>query len=156
MKRLYYYAEKSKYIHIFLSLVFLFLLVDCCISNQNNLDKAILGIAIISIIINVYKSLEGITLKYKKYICISKGTKYKGRIIGKTGINSLRNGYFYKLVILYGNSKVYTPLIQAKYVDALKSKKCIVNKYNNNIYINGYSLCEKGDLPVKIRIIDRI
>lgn len=155
MKRLYYYAEKSKYIHIFLLLVFLFLLIDCCISNQNQLDKAILGIAIISIVLNIYKAMEGITLKYKKYICISKGTQYKGRIVGKIGISTIRKGYFYKLVILYGNSKVSTPLIQAKYVDALKSKKCIVNEYNGNIYINGYSLCEKGDLPVKISIVDK-
>ena len=43
--------------------------------------------------------------------------------------------------------------MQTKYVDALKNKRCIVNVYGNNVYICGYSLCKKGDLPIKIRIV---
>ncbi|WP_302842869.1 hypothetical protein [Ruminococcus bicirculans (ex Wegman et al. 2014)] len=90
---------------------------------------------------------------YKKRICTLKGQQYKGRIVGKIGINAYREGYFYKLVVLYEKGKITTPLIQTKYVDALKNKRCIVNVYGNNVYICGYSLCKKGDLPIKIRIV---
>ncbi len=90
---------------------------------------------------------------HKKRICVLKGQQYEGRIVGKIGISTFRKGYFYKLVVLYKKGKITTPLIQAKYVDALKNKKCIVNVYGDNMYICGYSLCRKGDSPVKIRIV---
>lgn len=153
MKRLYYYVEKTMYIHILLILLFSSILFYVFYRNEYRLDNAILGIAILSILFNSYKAADGIILLYKKRICTLKGQQYKGRIVGKIGINAYREGYFYKLVVLYEKGKITTPLIQTKYVDALKNKRCIVNVYGNNVYICGYSLCKKGDSPVKIRIV---
>lgn len=153
MKKLYYYVEKAKYIHILLILLFSTILIFVCFHNKQHTDNAILGISILSILYNSYRALEGFILLHKKRICVLKGQQYEGRIVGKIGISTFRKGYFYKLVVLYKKGKITTPLIQAKYVDALKNKKCIVNVYGDNMYICGYSLCRKGDSPVKIRIV---
>lgn len=134
-------------------LVFILILIDCTVLTKDN-DIAVLGIALLSIALNFYKAIEGVTLLYKKHICISKGVKHEGRIVGKIGVSTIRNGYFYKLIVLYEKDKITTPLIQAKYVDNLKTKKCIVYVYDNKSYISGYTLCGKGDSPVKIRVVN--
>lgn len=150
MKRLYYYSEKTKYLHISLLLVYLFLII--CSFSMNN--KTGIVIFITAFFLHAYEASEGIILLYKKHICISKGQQFEGRIVGKIGISTLRKGYFYKLIVLYSNGKISTPFIRTKYADALKSRKCVVNIHNNLIYINGYTLCSKGDTPIKIRIVE--
>lgn len=135
-----------------LLLVYLFFIIWSF--SMNNNDKTVTVIFITAFLLHAYEASEGIILLYKKHICTSKGQQFEGRIVGKIGISTLRKGYFYKLIVLYKNGKISTPLIQAKYGDALKSRKCVVNVCNNLIYINGYTLCSKGDTPVKIRIIE--
>lgn len=153
MKRLYYYSEKTKYFHTLLLLFFSFLTVYLSFDKNYN-DKTGIGIFAAAILVNAYEASEGIILLYKKHICISKGQQFEGRIVGKIVISTINKGYFYKLIVLYKNGKISTPIIQTKYVDALKSKKCIVNVYNSLIYINGYTLCSKGDDPVEIKIVE--
>ena len=153
MKRLYYYVEKTKYIHILLILLFSSVLFFVYYNNEHHVDYAILAIAILSVLFNLYKVVDGIILLYKKRICTLKGQQYEGIIVGKIEISAFKEGYFYKLVVLYEKGKITTPLIQTKYVDALKNKRCTVNVYGNNVYISGYSLCRNGDTPVEIRIV---
>ena len=153
MKRLYYYAEKTKYVHLLFILISLAVLVFLYTQHDRHNDNAILGVAFLSILYNSYKLSDGLILLYKKRICTQRGQQYDGRIVGKIGKSTLREGYFYKLIVLYEKDKITTPLIQAKYVEALKSKKCIVYVYDNKAYISGYTLCEKGDSPIKVRIV---
>lgn len=153
MRRLYYYVEKTMYIHILLILLFSSILFYVLYRSEYQVDNTILAIAVLSVILNSYKALDGIILLYKKRICTLKGQQYEGKLVGKIGTSAFREGYFYKLVITYEKGKIITPLVQTKYVDSLKNKKCIVNVYGNNVYVCGYSLCKKGDSPVKIRIV---
>lgn len=66
MKRLYYYAEKTKYVHLLFILISLAVLVFLYTQHDRHNDNAILGVAFLSILYNSYKLSDGLILLYKK------------------------------------------------------------------------------------------
>ena len=152
MKKVHYYKEISMYKDLALFIIFLSVIIFLVLDN--NLDYTIILISTTVVIISLYSSLGGIFLLYKKSKCKAKGDSYEGRITGKIGVNTLKNGYYYKLRVLYKNGKIITPLIASKYIDNLKSKKCSVYEYNDMVYVGDYQLCKKGEKAVKISILE--
>ncbi len=98
---------------------------------------------------------EGLHLLYTKRKCLNLGTQYKGRITVRFGRSTMKSGYFYQLTVLYKNGKIITPPIEAKYVDRLKCRRCTVHEYKGMTYVDGFTLCEKGDTPIDIQIIHK-
>lgn len=152
MQKLYYYKEKTKYFHFSAIILFLFIMIYLYLIEKEKVDPMIL-LYILVIFVQLYECSEGIIIMYKKLKCRSKGTKYDGLIVGEIDHSTIRNGYFYQLIILYNNGKVKTPYIRSKFVDKIKSKRCSVYEYNNMTYIEGFELCKKGEKPINIRII---
>lgn len=152
MKKVRYQKEISKYKDLFLFLLFSSVIIFLIL--KNDFDNTIILVPAIAAVLSLCSSFPGFALLYKKILCKSKGTPYEGRITGKTGKSTSKNGYYYELQVLYQNGKIKTPLIPYKYVDDLKSKKCIVYEYKNMTYVDGYQLCCNGEKPVNIRIIN--
>lgn len=152
MKKLHYYKEKTKYFHLAVILLFSYIIIDLYLISKDKVDSMIL-LYILMILVQMYQCFEGIVIMYKKLKCKSKGTLYEGIIIGKIGHSTVKQGYFYQLIVLYSNGKVKTPYIQSKYVDKIKNKKCKVYEYNKITYIEGFELCKKNNEGINIRII---
>jgi len=152
MKKAYYQKEISKYRDWFRFL--LFLSVILFLTSDSRADRTIIPISATAAIVSLLSSFSGIILLYRKIQCKAKGTPYEGRITGKRGISTLKNGYYYELQVIYKNGKIITPTISSKYVDNLKSKRCTVYEYKNMTYVDDYQLCCKGEKSIRIRVID--
>ncbi len=109
MRRMHYHKEISMYRD--LALFALFLSVIIFLVLDNNLDYTVILVSSAIVIISMFSSLDGILLLYKKTQCKTKGNSYEGRITGKIGRSTVKNGYYYKLNVLYKNGKIITPLI---------------------------------------------
>ncbi len=154
MKKLRYYSEKTIWFYLAIFLItegcFICVLTD---KRQNTRETILLAAAVgIILLIEIAKGLHQM---YTKHRCIKYGTAYKGRIVGKFGHNTMKSGYFYQLLVLYKNGKITTPLIEAKYVDKLKYRRCKVYEYSGMTYADGFTLCEKGEAPAKIQIVHK-
>ncbi len=156
MKKLRYYSEKAIY---FYPVIFILLEGGVAYSlifreNSSGASELYLLAAAVSIVL-IYDIAEGFRLLYIKKKCKNLGTEYKGRIVGKVGRSTIKSGYFYQLLVLYKNGKITTPLIEAKYVDKLKCRRCRVYEYKCMTYTDGFTLCEKGETPAKIQIVHK-
>ena len=104
MRRMHYHKEISMYRD--LALFALFLSVIIFLVLDNNLDYTVILVSSAIVIISMFSSLDGILLLYKKTQCKTKGNSYEGRITGKIGRSTVKNGYYYKLNVLYKNGKI--------------------------------------------------
>ncbi len=155
MKRLRYYNEKSLWLHIAIFILLESGLAYSIIHRENSSPWELYLLAAVVGIVLIIDISEGFRLLYAKRKCLNLGTQYKGRITGRFGHSTMKSGYFYQLAVLYKNGKIITPPIEAKYVDKLKYRRCTVHEYKGMTYVDGFTLCEKGDTPIDIQIIHK-
>lgn len=150
---LHYFKETSKYFHIaVLILLAVFLIVDIVIIGDEMRREYLLLIALVAVS-QVGLGYEGVMLSYRKKKCCGEGEKHEGKIVGKKGQTSNRDGYFYRLIIQYGDETMTTPLIKSKYVDRLKSLSCTVWTNGKLAYADGFELAKKKSEAVEIETV---
>lgn len=149
MKKLYYYPEKTKYTALLFLIITAFILYSAL--NGEKSSRGDYLFCVLGVLLTIITGWEGVWLLIIKKLCKLKGTEYEGRITGRKSF-IVGNNLLYKLEIMYNGAKFFTPFIQSKYADSLKSRKCRVYVYKRIAYADGYTLCKKGEKGIEIKI----
>ncbi len=148
MKKLYYYPEKTKYTALFFLAVTVFLLYSALNNDKSGSEDYLF--CVLCTLFTVITGWEGVWLLIKKKLCKFKGAEYDGRITGQKSF-VVGNNYLYRFEILYKGGKFLTPYVQPRYAERLKSRNCKVYIYKKLIYVDGYTLSEKGEKGIEIQ-----